>query len=256
MKRALSRTDFNSSRLIRFLSDVSVVDTSEPRQAFAERLGEWLDFSDAITLHAALHWVPTKSPAVAAKGRSAARTPVEEDLARTRTELASSITANCSPGDGEARIKLPVPTSGASVETAAAYEPFLRFQFAHQSEMEASIGTLRKRVRAAITGASAELGRLAALDAALDTILATRERQVLSRLALLLENRFEQLFKAHRRRLAENGTSDDPGLWLQHDGWLRCFCKELQGALLAELDLRLQPTLGLIEAFSNKVNTH
>jgi hypothetical protein len=32
------------------------------------------------------------------------------------------------------------------------------------------------------------------------------------------------------------------------------FCRELQGVLLAELDLRLQPAVGLIEALSNEVS--
>jgi hypothetical protein len=46
--------------------------------------------------------------------------------------------------------------------------------------------------------------------------------------------------------------TDQPALWLQAGGWLAHFCQELHTVLLAELDLRLQPTLGLVEALQNE----
>ena len=256
MKRALPRTNFNSSKLIRFLTDLSIVDAAESKQAFAERLGEWFDFADAITLHAAHNASASKSSAAHSGKPSVANDSVEEEFARTRTALVNSIATSCSPDGGEARIKLPTPKPGADIEIAAAYDPFHRFYLAHQSEMELSIRPLRARVRLALSAASATLGQLAGLDAALGKILEGRERQLLSTVPLLLEIRFEQLRHIHRQRLADAQQADDPGLWMQSGEWLALFCRELQGILLAELDLRLQPTVGLIEAFSNKVNTH
>jgi hypothetical protein len=41
---------------------------------------------------------------------------------------------------------------------------------------------------------------------------------------------------------------------MQAGGWLTRFCNDMQMLLLAEMDLRLQPTMGLIEAFDNKIN--
>jgi hypothetical protein len=52
------------------------------------------------------------------------------------------------------------------------------------------------------------------------------------------------------RALVETGQADNPALWLQAGSWLGRFGNELQTMLLAELDLRLQPTLGLVEAFT------
>jgi hypothetical protein len=60
----------------------------------------------------------------------------------------------------------------------------------------------------------------------------------------------------HARRRADNEQADDPALWMQPGGWLAGFRKELQDALLAELDVRLQPTVGLIEAFSNEATRY
>ena len=262
MTRALPRTNFNSSRLTRFLADLSVVDAAESKQAFAERLGEWLDFTDAITLHA-LHNTRQASPGAAQfKGQTVAGNAIRAEFARVRANLASSITKSCSPAGGEARIKwpsLPTPSLGGGSEIVADYEPFHRFYLAHQRDMEASIRPMRARVRLALSQASPGLRQLAALDAALDKILFDRERKLLSTVPLLLEKRFGQLLGAHQASLTllvDSLQVDSPDMSTQPGAWLADFCNEMQGALLAELDLRLQATIGLIEAFSEEANKH
>ena len=172
----------------------------------------------------------------------------------------NSITRSCSPGIGETRIKLPVPqaepgkTGNEASEQTVDYEPYHRFYLAHQREMEANLRPLRATVRQALAQASPTLRQLATLDAALDDVLAAHERKWLATVPGLLEKRFGQLFKAHQQALAETRQADDPAAWMQTGGWLAGFCRELQGVLLAELDLRLQPAMGLIEAFSNEAN--
>ena len=248
MSRALPGTNFNSSRLTRFLADLSIVDDGGSKQAFAERLGQWLNFADAITLTAA-HG--TTSSAAAPALRSVTATELEGEFAAARTAWANSITASCSPLAGETRIKLPPPQTGAAIE-APAYEPYRRFYVAHQGEMELAIRPLRGKARQALAQTGGKLRKLAALDGALDKILSARERQLLATVPSLLERRFVQLASAHQQWLAETGQPDDPELWMQPGGWLADFCNELKMALLAELDLRLQPTVGLIEALSNE----
>jgi len=39
---------------------------------------------------------------------------------------------------------------------------------------------------------------------------------------------------------------------MNEGAWLARFCHELEAVLLAELDVRLQPTVGLIEALQNE----
>ena len=248
MTRALPRANLNSSRLIRFLADLSIVDTAESKQSFAERLGQWIDFADAITLQGA-HNTSVASPSAAQSGALVA---LEEEFTRIRTTLVSSITQSCSSTVGETRIKLPAPKPGVGIEIATTFGPYHRFYLAHQGEMESSIRPLRTNVRQVLSKASATLKQLAALDASLDKILSARERQLLSTVPLLLERRFEQLLKAHQQALFETPQADDPAMWMEPGAWLAGFCNELQGALLAELDLRLQPIAGLINAFSNE----
>ena len=251
MTRALPRTNFNSSRLFRLLAELSVVDDGESKQDFAERLGQWLNFADAITLHAAQG--PASTPAAPGAARPVDNVELEAELARVRTALANSITASCSPDGGETRIKLPTPKTGAdmaAIDVAVAYEPYRRFYQAHQGELEASVRPLRGKARQALARSGSRLGQLASLDAALDQVLGARERQLLATVPLLLEKRFAQLAKAHQQRLA--GQPDDPAWSMQPAGWLADFGNELKLVLLAELDLRLQPTVGLIEALGNE----
>ena len=42
--------------------------------------------------------------------------------------------------------------------------------------------------------------------------------------------------------------------WTEPGGWLAAYGADLREALLAELDLRLQPTLGLLDAYNETKN--
>ena len=244
MTRSSPGTNFNSSRLVRFLAELSIVDAAESKQAFAERLGQWLDFADAIALHAA-----HASAAAQRSGAESSTLPaLANEFAAARAAWASSIAASCSPQAA----KWPTLAAAADLDPAAAYAPYRRFYSAQQGEMDVAIRPWRNKARRALAQAGSKLGQLASLDGALDKILGARERQLLATVPALLERRFALLASAHRQRLAETGQADDPGLWMQPGGWLADFGKELAMVLLAELDLRLQPTVGLIEALSNE----
>ena len=78
------------------------------------------------------------------------------------------------------------------------------------------------------------------MDAAFEGILIEREKKLLTTLPSLMERRFKQL-QTERS---------------QQEGWLARFGQELQTVLLAELDLRLQPTLGLLEAFNDQTTQY
>ena len=239
MTRSSPGTNFNSSRLVRFLAELSIVDAAESKQAFAERLGQWLDFADAIALHAA-----HGNAAAQRVGGAESSTALANEFAAARAAWSSSIAASCA--------KWPTSSTAADLDPAAAYAPYRRFYSAQQGEMDVAIRPWRNKARRALAQAGGKLGQLASLDGALDKILGARERQLLATVPALLERRFALLASAHRRRLAETGQPDDPGLWMQPGGWLADFGKELAMVLLAELDLRLQPTVGLIEALSNE----
>lgn len=276
MKRSLPRTGFNRSRLIHLLADPAIEDVAESKQSFAERLSHWLKLGDAIALSGALGaGVPAPTAdAAPARAEDAARQErmpgiaqeLAQEFARVRAALADSIVADgvseAERGTERARVKLPFPSPGASIASAGDYLPYRRYHLAHQREMESAVGQLRAGVRQALARRSPALQRLAAIDAALGKALAERERELLANVPQLLEKRFAQLYETHRQTLAGTRpadtpetpeTPDTPERWLQAGGWLANFRQEMQAVLLAELDLRLQPVAGLIDAFSNEV---
>lgn len=253
MTRALPRMNFNgfnSCKLVRSLSRLSVVDVADSNQPLAERLGQWLDVANAIALFSALNPGSARTTTAASGTPSPGGVAMPDELARARTALANSITAATSD---KARIKLPRPTPGAPVEVQADFTPYRRYYMAQQRNMAASIGPLRIKAREALASCSACLRQLAELDATLAQALDIRESDLLATAPALLERHFGKLRQAHLAALAESGTEDDPAQWLLPGQWLAVFCRDLQDMLLAELELRLQPVIGLIEAHRNEV---
>lgn len=227
-----------------------MVDAVEPGNAFAEKLGLWIHFTDAIALSA----VHDDSPAGTADRQpdvqTGAQDAVREDVARIRTILANAIRKSCSPNAGKAHLALPEPRLELPMDLAATFLPYRRFYEAQQRDMEMAIQPLRVNVRQVLGRTSPGHRKLAELDATMEKILRERERKLLSTVPILLKKRFEQLFKAHQQTLAASQQEDKPAGWMAADGWLARFCQDIQMLLLAELELRLQPTIGLIEAFT------
>ncbi|MDO9600056.1 MAG: DUF3348 domain-containing protein [Azoarcus sp.] len=261
----MPRTGFNRSRLVRALADLAATDAAESKQSFADRLGQWLDFNSALSLYSVLN-AGTEG---VAKGASVALTAAaaREEFARVRGGLVESITPDGVLRPGKTRMALPDSPPQASIEGAADlapdFAPYHRYYLAHQRDMNTSIGPLRATVRAALAAHSPALERLAALDAVMDQALEARERKLLATVPGRLAKRFEQLFGAHRAARADTQVDsqgdiqvvDDPDRWMQPGGWLAVFCAEMQVALLAELEVRLQPIAGLIEALDNEVTS-
>jgi hypothetical protein len=103
-----------------------------------------------------------------------------------------------------------------------------------QRQMALMIAPLRGHVRDALGRASARLRQLAALDASMEQLLAAREQALLPGLPALLKRRYQQL--------ADEAPDDA----------LQVFAGDWRQALLAELDLRLGPVKGLVEALANE----
>ena len=249
MTRALTRTPFHSSQLVRTLADLALVDASVPDAAFAEKLGQWIDIAGAIALRA----THTPGPADGTGASTdAAYLPAQAHMTQVRQNLERAIEAGGKPATGKGRNAMPVPKADVPIEIAGAYEPYRRYYVAHQRDMELKLPPLRAKVREALAGASQAMQQLAAMDAALDRILAGQESRLLAKVPNLLEQRFKHLRSAHQQTLAAAQLDDNITLWTKPGGWLARFCHELQTVLLAELDVRLQPVTGLLEALHNE----
>lgn len=248
MMRALTPSSFHSSQLIRSLAELDLLESTEPVGDFAEGLGQWLHFTDAIGLSSVLD-SPTGSAATYNPAQWAAISAhLATEFARIRAYMLDAITKSCAPGAARTPIKLPP----LPVDEEVSYGPYRRFYEAHQRDMELSVEPLRVNLRAALAKASPELRKLAELDAVLERILREREGKMLARVPMLLKKHFDALHAAHQEQLAADGQPDNPAAWMQAGGWLARFCQTLQSLLLAEAELRLQPCTGLLEALKQQ----
>ena len=274
MTRALPRASLYSASLVRFLTENALLAPARQAEDVGQKLGDWLDFRQAIALHGVL-------PPDIASAAQAAPLPAHvqrmapiapEALARhvdkVSAQLVESITQGAPAGSGLARIDMPAPVLEAPVEIKTAFEPYRRFVAAHQRQMDSTLRSLRAQLRLQLSKQGSAGQQLAALDAAFENILAEREAALLAKTSKLLEKRFVQALKAHMQAQAlateaadamvdaiadidltdttPNGTPKaDPSSWLMP---LR---QTLRQALLAELDTRLQPALGLLEALTS-----
>ena len=248
MTRALTRTNLHSSLLIRTLADLSVLQTTEPAAAFGERLGLWIGFTDAIALTSVHNSIAVEAAAL--PDQSGDDGPLDVAFAKMRSQLENTITKSHAPNTGRTRAELTLPKLEGPLDDVRAYAAFRRYHQAHQRDMETGVRGVRVKLRHGVARASPRLRQLVALDATFDSILVEREGRLLATLPSLLEKRFNHLRKAYQQALTDTQRSDDnPDLWMKPGAWLARFCAELQTVLLAELDFRLQPAVGLLEAF-------
>jgi hypothetical protein len=250
MTRVLPRINFHSSHLIRCLAELDLSKDVDPASDFADELGQWMHFTDAIALSSVLESGMAKVPAQSPAQQAAAVARLTAQFERVRAIMVGSITKSCAPKGGNSPIELPRP-----VDLEVSFAPYRRFYEAHQRDMEMSVEPLRVNLRDALANASPRLSKLAELDAVMEKFLRDRESRLLSTVPVLLQKRFDTRYAAHQQRLAANGRPETLANWMQPGGWLARFCQELQTLLLAEAELRLQPSAGLLEAI-NRQETH
>jgi hypothetical protein len=250
MTRGLLRTNFHSSHLIRCLAELDLSKDVDPASDFADELGQWMHFTDAIAFSSVLESGLAKHASQSPALRTTTGARLTAEFERVRAFMANAIIKSCAPSGGKSAIALPLP-----VDLEVTYAPYRRFYEAQQRDMELSVEPLRVNLREALAKASPRLRKLAELDAIMDKFLREREARLLARVPMLLQKRFDTHHAAHQDQLAASGQVDNPATWMQPGGWLARFCSELQTLLLAEAELRLQPSAGLLKAF-NQQETH
>lgn len=229
------RTALSGPVLIRLLARLADVDVRESGQLLSDRLSQWLNWTDAITLSSALN---TQPPAFVSSGRPAAA-DAETMCARQRTALAKAIASTCAP-ETRPGGKTRQPIQSAPAPLTVDYADYRQRYVLMQQTMEMEISTLRDRLRRLLAAATPDLARLAVLDASMEQALAPRERALLSTVPAWLGKHFERLRAADQ---PADGASAPASR-----AWLEAFRKDMQSVLLAELDVRFQPVDGLLAA--------
>lgn len=213
MTHGLPQAAPNRSRLISLLSNLIAADIQIPHRQFAEKLALFINLADSIRLADGLYEVTKAKPEPCIDSPDAIR----DAFLRERAGLVRII------------LKTKIDDAGG-----VDFKPLQKFYLLQQSTMESKIPQLRSRARKAVAAQSTRLAQLAELDLALDSALAAQSRVVFAAIPRLLHKRF---------------------IFLQQDAaapWQESFCREMRTLLLAELEVRLQPVMGLIEALEEE----
>ena len=241
------------------------------RQDFAEQMAHWLNVADAMSVHSthqAMHSIAgTQTLQAHATQVEQAKGELEAAVQRVRVDLlagfqgknvgvsGSSATRTLhtkTPHNRLSAVAVPIipPTFPNTATVLVGDGVDVTFPLYHQRyldqqrRMAQGISGLRIQLRRVLTQTSAPLAQLAMLDAVMDRSLGSREQKLLASVPLLLEKRFAQL-----RQQDTNPTSNG-----QPAMWLNLFEHDMQVTLRAELDVRLQPLLGLLDALTTHCN--
>jgi hypothetical protein len=191
--QAPQRTALNASTLIRLLARLTDVEFTESRQSLADRLSQWVHWTDAIALSTALSGSPPVVPSRARVFSSAEET----ECARVRDALANAIVGDRAFGASK-RHGRALPAPAAPMEAAADYPVFRQHYLSMQQAMETAVGPLRGRLRGMLAARAPALTRLAEVDAVMERALGARERSLLATVPGLLGGHFDRLRKANQ----------------------------------------------------------
>ncbi|VXB36530.1 conserved hypothetical protein [Luteimonas sp. 9C] len=225
-------TAFHGPTFVRLLARLTDDTLPQGGPAPAERLAQWIDWTRAVVLSKVLD---AKAPE-AEQGAQVVDRDDADVCAKARATLLSAIA-------DAPELAIPQPQAVASPdETDAAapaidFAPFRQRHLTLQRSMQAATGRLRGDLRDRLAQRSADMARLAEVDAVMEGALSPREHSLLGAVPALLEAHFERL------RAAAGDAATDPSA-----AWLDGFRRDMQGVLIAELDVRFQPVEALLAA--------
>lgn len=205
----------------------------------AQSLGQWLGPMDAVQLNTALHTIESHVSTTAKVAGRALDADVVQALYQAGCDALDALAATVAapepaPRGRAARLGvLPVVEAATAPELAPRLK---RYQFVRQ-QFAPKVAALRARVRQHLARGTAPQQQLAALDAVLEQMLGAQEHKLWARLPGFLERRWTQC------STRQGGGAGDV--------WLRGFEQDMQALLRAELQVRLQPVQGLVEAARN-----
>ncbi len=224
---------------MRVLAELLDTDGQLSHQDFIERLARSFDLADSIrisTVHEAV-FEPTDAQPVVSRGT------IRDEFQRERAAIVGSAAQSFSPQASANRTRFPRARAEMTVDEIMDAAPYLSFYSAQQRIIDFRIRDLHARTRDALADLSPPLARLAALDTVLAGPLAGPARRAFAAIPRLLGQRFASLRDQHRR------TATDPSRIRERwEVTLLQLRSEMRSLLLAEIETRLLPTQGLVDA--------
>jgi Protein of unknown function (DUF3348) len=253
MTRVSPRAHLHDASLLQFVQEQGWAPSEHDSVEVGQKLSDWLHFKHAIALQGLLdqNELRAQQPAQAASIRINA-TVLKTRFDEVRQALQRSITEGSSPAPSLPRITPLARKLDWPIDATTAFEPYRRFVYSHQRQMENVISGLRAQLRGMLSKGDSAWQQLGMLDAAFAAILNERESKLLLKLTSGFEKRFHSALKKHLKALQAASDADEPAP--DTETWLPALCQQMQSALLHELDIRLQPIEGLMDALTHKQN--
>lgn len=252
--RTIPQAAPHSARLVQLVAAISQTAATDSHACFAERLGRLFGLGDTMDLDSAIGFRP-KGPFEPSSGIA---DKLRADLVATRGKMTDRVRQSFSASPSDTMPGLPQPDLDEDPRVSPEFMPYQNFYLARQRELAAGTRQLRTRIRAAVATSGPAMAHLAQLDTVFDHTLAGYTSQCFATLPTVLEKRFETLWQS-RQQMNFDQQDHDPARppvqdWTRPGGWLHQYCQEMQMLLLAELDVRLEPAVGLLDAYTHEVS--
>ncbi len=247
--RMYLRHRLNSSSLVVLLQQWTGAEVEEaPQQDVAEQLSQWLSAVDAIKVSRALHAIAALPAKEVPLAQATDMSAMDAVFQTSKADVIALIMLNvaCSKPMRAHADHTPIdrPNSWEEEDFAAQMQRYL----GTRKQMDAKLGALRAQMRQWLLRGSRSMRQLAMLDAVLEQMFRAREERSWAKLSGYVERRLVHRHKEHHKMLQTAGRADDPMRWRQPGGWLFAFEQDVQALLLAQMQVRLQPISGLLEA--------
>lgn len=242
-----------SSRLVRLLRTWGEQAGTPSQQDVAERLGHWLGAFDAIKLDGTLHSLKSGAPVRPATGVAVDVARLERIVDSATAELHDLIDSRLQPAASVTRALGLAEDEGAAVSSHAMHQQ--RYLDAQQ-QVGVRLAQCRAQLRQSLSQGGTQWRQLALLDAAMEQMLGRHEQKLWATVTACLERRFEHWRQNPPRSDATVGPEEDSAAGCQPGGGLHAYEQDQRALLRAEMEVRLQPILGLLEAARNEHREH
>lgn len=246
MAKSTPRAPVSGPTFIRLLARLTDVEVPQTQPVLSEQLSQWIDWTRAVALSRALDGVPP-----VAEGAAVCDDADDEECARARAALLQSITGDPALATSRQREDGTPPDDGSRAHKPVDFGVYRERHLAFQRAMLSATGRLRGRLRDRLAATSAEMARLAEVDAVMEQTLSPREQRLLAAIPTLLGDHFERLRQAAQATPADESPAQVVPTHLP-GAWLDVFRQDMQNVLLAELDVRFQPVDGLLAALRTR----
>lgn len=200
-------------------------------------LSKVIGLADAIQLHGIL--------SAAAQGTRASPAEIlastKAELLTARQAMLDTIAAPFLSDDFDGFQRWPNLDSSTGLDGLMAHQRLERFYTRAQQQMQIQIQVLRQRIRKMLSPPAVELAQLVELDLWLEQALVPWTEKALAVIPRQLARYCEQVLSANRD--ADSSDVD----WQQPLKVLTC------SLLIAEVDVRLEPVCGLVEALEDSL---